>query len=153
MLLRSIRSQLLGLVLATVVPFTALIAVGLWNQWQRDQAAAIQRASDEARLIAAQVDDHIGNLENRAENQVLQQADVERGDRVAAVRRHMRPQHPPAAGTVRYGDRAPVPVRVVGQDQVGAPVHGQREGPVDGNSRSGCSSRLTRIAPRTIFPH
>src|SRR5258706_3673698 len=64
MLLRSIRSQLLGLVLATVVPFTALIAVGLWSQWQRDQAAAIQRASDEARLLAAQVDDHIGNLQN-----------------------------------------------------------------------------------------
>jgi hypothetical protein len=52
MLLRSIRSQLLGLVLATVVPFTALIAIGLWSQWQRDQAAAIQRASDEARLLA-----------------------------------------------------------------------------------------------------
>jgi diguanylate cyclase (GGDEF)-like protein/PAS domain S-box-containing protein len=64
MLLRSIRSQLLGLVLATVVPFTALIGAGLWNQWQGDQAAAIQRASDEARLLAAQVDDHIGNLEN-----------------------------------------------------------------------------------------
>src|SRR5882757_701542 len=64
MLLRSIRSQLLGLVLATVVPFTALNGVGLWKQWQSDQAAAIQRASDEARLLAAQVDDHIGNLEN-----------------------------------------------------------------------------------------
>jgi diguanylate cyclase (GGDEF)-like protein/PAS domain S-box-containing protein len=64
MLLRSIRSQLLGLVLATVVPFTALTGIGLWNQWQNDQAAAIQRASDEARLLAAQVDDHIGNLEN-----------------------------------------------------------------------------------------
>src|SRR5438105_520374 len=64
MLLRSIRSQLLGLVLATVVPFTALIAVGLWSQWQRDEAAAMLRASDEARLLAAQVDDHIGNLQN-----------------------------------------------------------------------------------------
>src|SRR4030081_2282592 len=64
MLLRSIRSQLLGLVLATVVPFTALIGVGLWNQWQNDHAAAIQRARDEARLLAAQVDDHVGNLQN-----------------------------------------------------------------------------------------
>jgi diguanylate cyclase (GGDEF)-like protein/PAS domain S-box-containing protein len=64
MLLRSIRSQLLGLVLATVVPFTALIAAGLWSQWQTDQAAAVHRARDEARLIAAQVDDHIGNLAN-----------------------------------------------------------------------------------------
>jgi diguanylate cyclase (GGDEF)-like protein/PAS domain S-box-containing protein len=64
MLLRSIQSQLLGLVVATVVPFTALIGAGLWSQWRTDQAAAIQRASDEARLIAAQVDDHIGNLAN-----------------------------------------------------------------------------------------
>ena len=64
MLLRSIRSRLLGLVLATVVPFLALIGAGLWSQWRSDQAAALQRAIDEARLIAGQVDDHIGNLEN-----------------------------------------------------------------------------------------
>ena len=62
--LRSIRSRLLGLVLATVVPFTALIGAGLWSQWRGDQAAAIQRATAEARLLAAQVDDHIGNLAN-----------------------------------------------------------------------------------------
>jgi len=64
MLLRSIRSRLLGLVLATVVPFTALIGVGLWNQWRSDQAAAAERATHEARLLAAQVDDHINNLVN-----------------------------------------------------------------------------------------
>ncbi len=64
MLLRSIRSRLLGLVLATVVPFTALIGFGVWQQWQDDQSAAIQRAVNEARLLAAQVDDHIGNLDN-----------------------------------------------------------------------------------------
>ena len=64
MLLRSIRSQLLGLVVATVVPFTALIGIGLWSQWQNDQAAAIQRAMNDARLVAAQVDDYIGNLDN-----------------------------------------------------------------------------------------
>lgn len=64
MLLRSIRSRLIGLVVASVVPFTALISVGLWNQWHIDQKAALQRAATEARLIAAQVDDHIGNLKN-----------------------------------------------------------------------------------------
>ena len=64
MLLSSIRSRMLGLVVATVIPFTALIGVGLWNQWQHDQAAAVQRAIDEARLTAAEVDDHIGNLES-----------------------------------------------------------------------------------------
>jgi diguanylate cyclase (GGDEF)-like protein/PAS domain S-box-containing protein len=64
MLLRSIRSQLLGLVVATVVPFTALIGIGLSNQWRSDQAEAIERARNEARLLAAEVDDYIGNLEN-----------------------------------------------------------------------------------------
>lgn len=64
MLLRSIRSRLIGLVVASVVPFTALIGVGLWNQWRTDQNAAIQRAIDEARLIASNVDDHVGNLQN-----------------------------------------------------------------------------------------
>ena len=63
MLLRSIRSQLLGLVLATVVPFTALIGFGVWKEWQSDQAAAMALAVNEARLLAAQVDDHLGNLE------------------------------------------------------------------------------------------
>src|SRR5438874_2587021 len=47
MLLHSIRSRLLGLVLATVIPFTGLIGFGLWNQWRSDQAAALQRAVDD----------------------------------------------------------------------------------------------------------
>ncbi|MEA2939236.1 MAG: hypothetical protein QOC56_2740 [Alphaproteobacteria bacterium] len=64
MLLRSIRSRLLGLVVATVVPFTALIGGGLWNQWRSDHTTATERSIEEARLLAAQVDDHIGNLEN-----------------------------------------------------------------------------------------
>src|SRR5262245_58528521 len=64
MLLRSIRSRLIGLVLASVVPFIALIGVGLWNLWRTDQKAALERAIIEARLIAGQVDDHIGNLTN-----------------------------------------------------------------------------------------
>src|ERR1700730_6791432 len=64
MILRSIRSRLLGLVLAAVVPFTALIGIGLWAQWQDVQSAAIAQTVDEARVLAAQVDDHIGNLEH-----------------------------------------------------------------------------------------
>jgi diguanylate cyclase (GGDEF)-like protein/PAS domain S-box-containing protein len=63
MLLRSVRSRLLGLVVATVVPFTALIGVGLWNQWQHDRGRAVEGAINQARLLAAQVDDHIGQLE------------------------------------------------------------------------------------------
>jgi diguanylate cyclase (GGDEF)-like protein/PAS domain S-box-containing protein len=63
MLLRSIRSRLLGLVFATVVPFIALIGVGLWTQWQSDQAAALRRAVDEARSLATEVDDYIGHVD------------------------------------------------------------------------------------------
>jgi diguanylate cyclase (GGDEF)-like protein/PAS domain S-box-containing protein len=62
--LRSIRSRLLALVVATVVPFSILIGAGVWSQWRNDQAAAIQQTIDEARLLAARVDDHIGNLQN-----------------------------------------------------------------------------------------
>lgn len=65
MLLRSIRSRLLALVVATVIPFTALIGAGLWRQWQSDQVAAIEHNINEARILAAQIDDHIGNLDNR----------------------------------------------------------------------------------------
>jgi diguanylate cyclase (GGDEF)-like protein/PAS domain S-box-containing protein len=64
MLLRSIRSRLIGLVLASVVPFVALISVGLWNLWRTDQKAAFERSITEARVIAGQVDDHIGNVRN-----------------------------------------------------------------------------------------
>jgi diguanylate cyclase (GGDEF)-like protein/PAS domain S-box-containing protein len=63
-MLRGIRTQLLALVLAAVVPFVAVIGAGLWVQWRGEQAAALQRAITEARLLAAQLDDHIGNLEN-----------------------------------------------------------------------------------------
>jgi diguanylate cyclase (GGDEF)-like protein/PAS domain S-box-containing protein len=63
-MLRGIRTRLLGLVIATVVPFTALIGCGLWNQWRSDQAQAIRSTLVEARLLAAQVDDQIGQLEN-----------------------------------------------------------------------------------------
>jgi hypothetical protein len=65
MLLRSIRSRLLALVVAMVIPFTVLIGAGLWGQWQSDQVAATQRNINEVRILAAQVDDQIGNLDNR----------------------------------------------------------------------------------------
>jgi hypothetical protein len=64
MLLRTIRSRLLGLVVAAVFPFFAVICIGLWSQLRDDQNQALERALDEARLLAIQVDDHIGSLEN-----------------------------------------------------------------------------------------
>jgi diguanylate cyclase (GGDEF)-like protein/PAS domain S-box-containing protein len=62
--IHGIRPQLLGLVAAAVVPFLILIGIGLWNQSRAQQAQALQRAHAEARVIAARVDDHIGDLEN-----------------------------------------------------------------------------------------
>jgi len=59
-----IRSRLLGLVLAAVIPLAALIVGGLWIQWQEDHAAAAERSISEARLLAAQVDDHISDIES-----------------------------------------------------------------------------------------
>src|SRR5262249_23928584 len=35
-----------------------------WRQWQSDQTAATRRALSDAQLLAAQVDDYIGNLDN-----------------------------------------------------------------------------------------
>ncbi|MGH6768870.1 MAG: bifunctional diguanylate cyclase/phosphodiesterase [Xanthobacteraceae bacterium] len=64
MLLRSIRSRIFGLVVATVVPFIALMVAGLWNHWRTEHAAAIQRSLNEARLISAKVDDYISNFDN-----------------------------------------------------------------------------------------
>jgi diguanylate cyclase (GGDEF)-like protein/PAS domain S-box-containing protein len=63
-MLRGIRTRLLGLVIATVVPFMALIGCGLWIQWRSDQVQAFRSALIEARLLAARVDDQIGDLDN-----------------------------------------------------------------------------------------
>jgi len=63
-MLRGIRTRLLGLVIATVVPFTALIGGGLWMQWRGDQTQAFRSALIEARLLAARVDDQIGDLDS-----------------------------------------------------------------------------------------
>src|SRR5690349_17317129 len=63
-MLQGIRLRLLGLVLAATAPFIALIGTGLWQQWQNEQRQAQQLALSEARVTAALVDDHIGNLEN-----------------------------------------------------------------------------------------
>ena len=98
---QSIRLRLLGLVLAAVAPFAALIALGVWDQWRTEQAQALHLARSEARSVAASVDDHIGNLENllsgltqavslnpedkRANDLVLHRALAEQPDYVANI--------------------------------------------------------------------
>ena len=54
----------MALVVATVLPLALLITGGVWFRWNMDQATAISQAIGEARLLAAQIDDHIGNLDN-----------------------------------------------------------------------------------------
>ncbi|HLH96306.1 MAG TPA: EAL domain-containing protein [Xanthobacteraceae bacterium] len=63
-MLRSIRSRLMALVVATVFPLALLISAGVWIRWHIDQATAFAQAVGEARVLAAQLDDHIGNLES-----------------------------------------------------------------------------------------
>jgi diguanylate cyclase (GGDEF)-like protein/PAS domain S-box-containing protein len=60
----SIRSRLLGLAFAAVVPLAAVLLAALWMQWRSDRAAAAEHAVNEARLLAAQIDDHISAIEN-----------------------------------------------------------------------------------------
>ena len=60
----SIRSRLLGLALAAVIPLAVLMTAALWIQWRSDRTAAAEHAVNEARLLAGQVDDHISALEN-----------------------------------------------------------------------------------------
>jgi diguanylate cyclase (GGDEF)-like protein/PAS domain S-box-containing protein len=52
------------LVIATVIPFTVLIGAGIWIRWRSDQATAIAQAIGEARMLAAQIDDHVSDLES-----------------------------------------------------------------------------------------
>src|SRR5262245_24100401 len=63
-MLSGIRARLMALVIATVVPFAVLVGGGLWLQWRTDQAQAIRSALMDARLVAAQVDDQLGNFES-----------------------------------------------------------------------------------------
>lgn len=63
-MLRGIRARLLGVVIVTVVPFMALAGGGLWIQWQNDRDQGYNNAQVEARLLAAAVDDQLGNIEN-----------------------------------------------------------------------------------------
>ena len=51
------------MVVVIVVPFTALIGLGLCEPVAERRAEAIERARNEARPLAAEVDDYIGNLE------------------------------------------------------------------------------------------
>jgi diguanylate cyclase (GGDEF)-like protein/PAS domain S-box-containing protein len=62
--LGSIRSRLLGLAFAAVIPLAVIMTAALWSQWRSDRATAAEHAVNEARLLAAQVDDHISATEN-----------------------------------------------------------------------------------------
>src|SRR5262245_48693572 len=63
-MLSGIRVRLMTLVVATVVPFAVLVGCGLWLQWRADQAQAGRAALMDARLVAAQLDDQLGNFES-----------------------------------------------------------------------------------------
>src|SRR5262249_23188606 len=90
MLFHSIRSWLLGLVLATVIPLVTVIGVGLGSQFRDDQNEAMERALDEAKLLAAQVDDHVSKISTRladtnANDALLRQVKEELPDYVSSI--------------------------------------------------------------------
>jgi diguanylate cyclase (GGDEF)-like protein/PAS domain S-box-containing protein len=62
-LLCSIRSRLLGLAFAAVFPLAAVMMAALWLQWRNDRATAAEHAANEARLLAAQIDDRISAID------------------------------------------------------------------------------------------
>lgn len=62
--LYGIRSRLLGLALAAALPLAVVTMGALWLQWQSDRAAVAEQAVNEARLLAAQVDDHLSDIES-----------------------------------------------------------------------------------------
>jgi len=63
-MLHGIRARLLALVFATVLPFAALVGGGLWSQWRSDQEQALRSAHGQARVLAARVDDQLGNFDS-----------------------------------------------------------------------------------------
>jgi diguanylate cyclase (GGDEF)-like protein/PAS domain S-box-containing protein len=63
-LLCSIRSRLLGLAFAAVFPLAVVMMAALWLQWRSDRDAAAEHAVNEARLLAAQIDDRVRAIED-----------------------------------------------------------------------------------------
>jgi diguanylate cyclase (GGDEF)-like protein/PAS domain S-box-containing protein len=63
MLFRSIRSRIVGVVVASLLPCAFLVAVGLWKNYHDDKADAAERVLFHARLISARLDNHIAALD------------------------------------------------------------------------------------------
>jgi PAS domain S-box-containing protein len=62
-MLSGIFPRLLGLTLATVLPFTALLGGLLWDQWRQDHLAAQRSVLGATQAIAAQVDAQFNRFE------------------------------------------------------------------------------------------
>src|SRR5258705_12875761 len=62
-MLSGIFPRLLGLTLATVLPFTALLGGLLWDQWRQDHLAAQRRGLGATQAIAAPVDAQFNRFE------------------------------------------------------------------------------------------
>src|SRR5260370_8753122 len=62
-MLSGIFPRLLGLTLATVLPFTALLGGLLWDQWRQDHLAAQRSVLGATQAIPAQVDAQVNRFE------------------------------------------------------------------------------------------
>ena len=60
---RGIFSRLLYLTMATVLPFVALATGLLWDQWQREQSAALREVWVQSRAVASEIDNQLSNFQ------------------------------------------------------------------------------------------
>jgi len=102
----SIRSRLLGLAFAAVFPLAVVMMAALWLQWRSDRDTATEHAVNEARLLAAQVDDRIGAIEDLL-SVVGQAVSFDPADRSAnnALLRKVRSELPTGSSQILLFDR------------------------------------------------
>ncbi len=60
---RGIFSKLLYLTMATVLPFVALATGLLWDQWQREQSAALREVWAQSQAVASEIDNQLSNFQ------------------------------------------------------------------------------------------
>jgi hypothetical protein len=100
-MLSGIFPRLLGLTLATVLPFTALLGGLLWDQWRQDHLAAQRSVLGATQAIAAQVDAQFNRFETLlaglSQGLTIDTADIAQND---ARLRRLKAELPPIVSNI-----------------------------------------------------
>jgi len=100
-MLSGIFPRLLGLTLATVLPFTALLGGLLWDQWRQDHLAAQRSVLGATQAIAAQVDAQFTSFETLlaglSQGLTIDTADIAQND---ALLRRLKAELPPIVSNI-----------------------------------------------------